>query len=58
MIQHSFHPFETLNKPNIIVDGIGNIHTVLLLSHWPGSTTPKELKADLSTEIVFNYLNN
>lgn len=41
---------------NIIVDGRKNEATVLTLSHWPGNSTPEELKADLSAEIVFNYL--
>ena len=30
--------------------------TVLTLSHWPKSGTPRALKADTSTGIVFNYL--
>jgi len=42
--------------PNIIVDGAANLGTELALSHWPNSTTPQELRADLSAEIVFNYL--
>ncbi|CAN5571084.1 hypothetical protein BH10CYA1_BH10CYA1_21420 [soil metagenome] len=44
--------------PNIIVDGASNAGTELELSHWPNSTTPEPLKADLSAEIVFNYLAN
>ncbi|HEY9716518.1 MAG TPA: DUF6687 family protein, partial [Trichormus sp.] len=28
------------------------------LSHWPGNQTPGDLKADLSAEIVLNYLEN
>lgn len=44
--------------PNIIVDGKANEGTVLTLSHWPGNSTPQEFKADLSAEIVFNYLLN
>jgi len=44
--------------PNIIVDGSSNACTELALSHWPDSTTPQELRADLSAEIVFNYLAN
>ncbi|HEY9733167.1 MAG TPA: DUF6687 family protein [Drouetiella sp.] len=41
---------------NIIVDGVANCGTELTLSHWPGNLTPQALKADLSAEIVFNYL--
>ncbi len=44
--------------PNIVVDGASNARTELALSHWPNSTTPRELQADLSAEIVFNYLAN
>ncbi|HET7152547.1 MAG TPA: DUF6687 family protein [Candidatus Kapabacteria bacterium] len=54
--------FEQYNKlggiPNIIVDGSANESTVLTLSHWPHSGTPKELKDDLSAEIVFRYLDH
>jgi hypothetical protein len=42
--------------PNIIVDGAAQEDTVLTLSHWPGSGTPPEFRADTSTEIVLNYL--
>lgn len=44
--------------PNVVVDGRGNDATVLVLSHWPRNRTPPELKADSSTEIVFNYLRS
>jgi hypothetical protein len=44
--------------PNIVVDGRGNDATVLVLSHWPHNRTPRELKADSSTEIVINYLRS
>src|SRR5579883_18824 len=54
--------FEQYNKlrgiPNIIVDGSANDSTVLTLSHWPHSGTPKELKDDLSAQIVFKYLDH
>jgi hypothetical protein len=43
--------------PNVIVDGAATRNTVLTLSHWPKSGTPAALKADTSTEIVFNYLD-
>ena len=52
-----FVAYEELGQsPNIVVDGLGNDATVITLSHWPKSGTPKPLKADTSTEIVFNYL--
>ena len=52
-------PYHRLaNLPSIIVDGKANDSTVLTLSHWPSSNTPVELKADLSAEIVYRYLNN
>jgi hypothetical protein len=53
-----FLPYaETTSVPNVIVDGARNVGTVLTLSHWPKSGTPAALKADTSTEIVFNYLD-
>jgi len=55
----SYVPYHLLGeKPNIIVDGSGNEHTALTLSHWPGNKTPGEFKADLSAEIVFNFLDS
>lgn len=52
-----FAAYEELDRtPNIVVDGSGNAATVITLSHWPKSGTPRALKADTSTEIVFNYL--
>jgi hypothetical protein len=42
--------------PNVIVDGASHKDTVLTLSHWPGSSSPPEFRADTSTEIVVNYL--
>ncbi len=51
-------PYDELNDlPNIIVDGAANPHTLITLSHWPGSGTPAALKDDLSTQIVFHYLD-
>lgn len=44
--------------PNIIVDSVAVDSTKLTLSHWPGNNTPEELKADLSAEIVFNFLDS
>ena len=52
-----FLPYLSATIPNIIVDGAGNSHTVLTLSHWPKSGSPAELKGDTSTAIVFNYLD-
>jgi hypothetical protein len=43
--------------PNIIVDGSGNQHSVLVLSHWPRSGNSQEFKDDLSAQIVFRYLD-
>lgn len=52
-----FVAYEDLGQtPNIVVDGAGNAATAITLSHWPKSGTPQALKADSSTEIVFNYL--
>lgn len=52
-------PYHLLgDEPNIIVDGSGNEHTRLTLSHWPGNATPSRFKADLSAEIVFNFLDH
>ena len=42
--------------PNVIVDGAAQEDTVLTLSHWPGSGSPAEFRADTSTEMVLNYL--
>jgi len=53
-----FVPYDALGGlSNIIVDGSANAHTVLTLSHWPGSGTPAALRGDTSTAIVFNYLD-
>jgi hypothetical protein len=50
-------PYSKLSGvPNIIVDGAAQADTVLTLSHWPGSGSPAEFRADTSTEIVLNYL--
>jgi hypothetical protein len=42
---------------NIVVDGAGQPSTLLTLSHWPHSGTPAALRADLSAEIAFRYLD-
>lgn len=41
---------------NIVVDGAAQEDTALTLSHWPGSGSPAQFRADTSTEIVLNYL--
>jgi hypothetical protein len=52
-----FVPYHKLqDTPNIVVDGGPVASTRLVLSHWPHSGTPRALKADLSAQIVFNYL--
>jgi len=53
-----FSPYHLTTDPNIVVDGSGNDHTVLTLSHWPKSGTPEALKADTSAEIAFRYLGS
>jgi hypothetical protein len=53
-----FIPYHELGgRPNVVVDGEGTAGTVLTLSHWPGSGSPPELAADLSTQIAFRYLD-
>lgn len=52
-----FVPYELLkDRPHIITEGARNEHTVLALSHWPGSDAPAPLRGDTSAEIVFNCL--
>jgi len=48
---------ETIDVPNVVVDGSANRSTVLALSHWPGTSCPDELRADLSAEMAFRYLD-
>ncbi len=53
-----FHPFHMLgSKKNIIVDGAAQEATVVVLSHWPASSTPDEWLRDTSTEIALDYLD-
>jgi hypothetical protein len=47
---------ELTDLSNIIVDGAAHDDTVLTLSHWPGSDSPPEFRADTSTEMVLKYL--
>lgn len=50
-------PYTQLNGvPNVVVDGAAQDDTVVTLSHWPGSGSPPEFRADTSAEIVLNYL--
>ena len=44
--------------PHVVVDGSAQPGTVLVLSHWPGMPTPDALRADLSAEIAFHYLDH
>jgi hypothetical protein len=48
---------EAASLPNVVVDGAPNACTVLTLSHWPGTECPPELRADLSAEMAFRYLD-
>jgi len=41
----------------IVVDGARRAEALITLSHWPGSGTAAILKDDLSTQIVFHYLD-
>lgn len=51
-------PWDELGgMPNVIVDGYPTKGTVLTLSHWPGAGTPEQLADDLSTQIVFRFLD-
>ncbi|MHB1783269.1 MAG: DUF6687 family protein [Acidimicrobiales bacterium] len=43
--------------PHVVVDGAASASTVLSLSHWPMSPTPRALGRDLSAEIAFAYLD-
>ena len=45
-------------EPNVVVDGAPRPGTVLVLSHWPGTPTPRALWADTSAEIVLAALGN
>jgi hypothetical protein len=47
---------DTVDRPNVIVDGRANEATVLTLSHWPQAPTPPALRRDSSAEIAFAYL--
>ena len=49
---------ELRDVPHVVVDGSAQPGTVLVLSHWPGMPTPDALRADLSAEIAFAYLDH
>jgi hypothetical protein len=49
---------DTTDAPNVVVDGSPNASTVLTLSHWPGTDSPDALRADLSAEMAFRYLDS
>jgi hypothetical protein len=54
-----FRPFpEVRGEPHVMADGPASPGCRLVLSHWPQSTTPWPLKADLSSEIAFAYLDD
>ncbi len=55
----SYAPYGDLaGRPNVIVDGSATEGTVLCLSHWPGTPTPPDLRADLSAQMTFRYLRS
>ena len=43
-------------RPHVVVDGAPRPGTVLALTHWPTTPTPRRLWHDLSAEIAFAYL--
>lgn len=49
---------ELTGIPHVVVDGAAQAGSDLVLSHWPGAPTPDVLRADLSAEIAFNYLDH
>jgi hypothetical protein len=52
-------PYDRLgDAPHVIVDGAPRPGTVLTLSHWPRSTTPQRLRADLSAQIVLRAIED
>lgn len=51
-------PYSELGgRSNVVVDGSATEGTLLTLSHWPHSGTPPGLKADLSAQSAFAYLD-
>ena len=41
------------DRPHVVVDGATRSSTVVTISHWPRSSTPRSLWRDLSVEMVF-----
>jgi hypothetical protein len=54
MIFRQYNP-DLQNIDKLVVDG-NQCGLGLQLSHWPGNSTPAELKADLSLDIVLRFL--
>ena len=53
-----FAPYaDTVEVPNVVVDGSANASTVLTLSHWPHAPCPDPLRRDLSAESALAYLD-
>jgi hypothetical protein len=51
-------PYEALDGiPNVVVDGARHADSLIVLSHWPKSGSPPELRDDLSAQIAFHYLD-
>ncbi len=42
--------------PHLMIDGVARPGTAITLSHWPRSSTPPELRRDLSAQIVLAAL--
>jgi hypothetical protein len=53
-----YQPYdETVDRPNVVVDGSPNPATVLTLTHWPGIPVLPGTEADLSAQMAFRYLD-
>jgi hypothetical protein len=51
-------PYDDLDGiPNVVVDGARHPDSVLVLSHWPKSGSPPELRDDHYAQIAFHYLD-
>jgi hypothetical protein len=48
---------QTVDRPNVVVDGSPNPATVVTLTHWPGYASPPGTEADLSAQMAFRYLD-
>ncbi len=54
-----YAPYHQLDsRPSVIADGPPAPGTVITLSHWPHSPTPRALARDLSAQIVFAFLSS